>query len=154
MILTTHALAGAVIGKNIDNLTLIAVISVATHYAMDILKHGDYYEEKRSLFQGFKKEVIDLSIAALLIIFIIYFDKSGKQEIFRMLWGIGWSLLPDLTTLIYDKFNIRPVLGKLYKFNYWIHHLFYTDSDRQWTPKNLINDLIISFLAIIALLLF
>jgi len=153
MILTTHALTGAVIGKYINNLLAIAGISVVFHYAMDILKHGDYYEEKRTLFQGFAKEFADLLIAGVLIFLICYIDKSSKAEIYLMLWGVGWSLLPDLLTLIYDKFNIG-LLAPAYKLNRWIHDLLYSDAARVWNLKNLTNDFIISGTAIIFLLFF
>jgi len=153
MILTTHALVGAVIGKYSDNMAIIALASVILHYAMDILKHGDYYEEKRSLFQGFSKEFLDLSIAGILILSIIYLNKSTATEIYYMLWGISWSLLPDFLTLIYDKFNLN-FLAPTYKLNRWVHDLFYTDAERVWTFKNLTNDFIISGAAIILLLFF
>lgn len=153
MVLTTHALVGAAIGKYSNNLAVIAGASVVMHYAMDILRHGDYYEEERTLFQGFIKELLDLLIAGILISAIIYFKKPAITEIYYMLWGVVWSLLPDLLTLLYDKFNIK-FLGGIYKFNYWIHHLLYTDSERQWVLKNLTNDFIISSAAIILLLFF
>lgn len=153
MILTTHALTGAAIGKYINNPLAIAGFSIVLHYTMDILKHGDYYEEKRTLFQGFAKEFSDLLIAGALIFLICYIDKSSKSEIYLMLWGAGWSLLPDLLTLIYDKFNIK-LLAPAYKLNRWIHNLFYTDAERAWNLKNLTNDFIISGTAIILLLFF
>lgn len=153
MVLTTHALVGAVIGKYSDNLALIAGLSVIIHYAMDILRHGDYYEEKRTLFQGFSKEFFDLLIAGILIVIIIFFNKSTSTEIYYMLWGAGWSLLPDFLTLLYDKFNLK-FLAPTYKLNRWVHDLFYTDSERAWNLKNLTNDFIISGVALMLLLFF
>jgi len=153
MVLATHALVGAVIGKYSNNLALIAAASVILHYAMDILKHGDYYEEKRSFSQGFSKEFLDLSIAGILILFIIYLNKSTVTEIYYMLWGISWSLLPDFLTLIYDKFNLN-FIAPIYRLNRWAHDLFYTDAERVWNLKNLTNDFIISAFAIILLLFF
>lgn len=153
MILTTHAITGAVIGKYSHNLIIIATVSVIIHCAMDILKHGDYYEEKRTFFQGFIKELIDLSIAAILFLIIIYFDKPTKTEVYYMLWGAGWSLLPDFTTVLYDKLNFK-FLKPVYKLNRWVHDLFYSDADRVWNLKNLTNDFIISGISIIILLFF
>lgn len=153
MILTTHALVGAVIGKYSNNLAIIAGISVVLHYAMDILRHGDYYEEKRTFSQGFLKEFLDLFTASFLIAIIIYFTKSTTKEIYYMLWGIGWSLLPDFLTVLYDKLNFK-FLAPVYNLNRWVHDFLYTDLERTWTLKNLTNDFIISGVAIIILLFF
>lgn len=153
MVLTTHALVGAVIGKYSNNLAIIAIISVILHYAMDILKHGDYYEEKRTLFQGFIKEFLDLSTAAILFLAIVYLNKPTETETYHMLWGVGWSLLPDFMTVLYDKLNFK-FLKPAYKLNRWVHDLFYADIERAWTLKNLTNDFIISSVSVVTILLF
>ncbi len=51
MILATHALTGAVIGKNIDSIPLIILASLAIHYAMDGFRHGEYFDDRASRLQ-------------------------------------------------------------------------------------------------------
>ena len=149
MILTTHALAGAVIGKNISNVWLVIILSFLSHFILDRFRHGEYLNQKK--FGGaLWKTTIDLAIGLSIIVGFSYFSNFSHSEIRNIFSGSFFSMLPDALTLVYWKSKIK-VLIPLYKFHTWIHRYPLDSPERQWNFRNAINDIIISLIAIIVL---
>ena len=155
MILTTHALVGAVIGKNINNPYLIVLLSIIIHFAMDHLRHGEYLNRKSSFKNTWWKVVLDFSTGIIIISLILSFNinKFTNQEFLNIFLGIFFSMLPDLFTVLYWKLGIKP-LKILFDFHASIHKHQQGAPERDWTLRNARNDILISILAITLLLLF
>ena len=151
MILTTHALVGAAIGKNINNPLIIVPLSLASHYILDFFRHGDYLDDNSKFREVAWKVAFDLSIGLVIILGYLFFSHSSFKTMTNILIGTFFSLLPDLFTLLYWNVKIG-FLKKLYDFHNWIHDYFYP-KPLIWSLRNAINDILFSSLAIILLLI-
>jgi hypothetical protein len=157
MILTTHALAGAVIGKNVSNPAIVVIASLAVHFLMDSFRHGEYFDSRAAnIKNSWRKVFLDLAIGFFLIASAIFIHpgKFGCQTIFNMALGIFFSMLPDGMTLLFWKFH-RRWLEKITAFHGWAHRYdrFPRFSpERQWTLRNAVNDIVISTIAFLLLI--
>lgn len=155
MILTTHALVGAVIGKNLNNPWLIVALVIPLHYLMDHIRHGEYVEsfnKKITIKNTFWRVTLDIIIGLGVIIGIIYFHNFNAEKIFLILLGAFFSMFPDLLTFLYWKFNFKS-LEKLYQFHSWVHRYPPGAKERIWNLRNAVNDIWISIAAAIILFL-
>lgn len=156
MILATHALTGAAIGKNIANPLLIIAISLTAHFIMDSFRHGEYFDSRKAKIKDtWWKVALDLSAGLSVILVFIFSKDLGQEKIFQILLGAFVSMFPDSLTLLYWKFHWN-FLAKLKKFHEFAHHYSkfpQFSKERQWTLRNAANDLIISATAIILLLI-
>ncbi len=153
MILTTHALTGAIIGKNLNNPYLIILLSIVVHYAMDHLRHGEYVEvfsKNTSVKNSGWKVFLDLSIGIVSVVLLLFFN-SNNPNIFNIFLGVLFSTLPDFITALYWKFRWN-FLKKYYDFHSWVHRYPRYAPEREWTLRNARNDILISLLAIIIFL--
>lgn len=154
MILTTHALTGAVIGKNLDSIPLIIALSIMLHFVMDHLRHGEYVEvfnSKTGLRSSGWKVAIDIIVALSILFSLIHFKNLDYSESRLILIGAFFSMSPDLITFIYWLFGRTRFLEGYYKFHTWVHKHPYKSPERQWTLRNAANDILISLLAMIIL---
>jgi hypothetical protein len=151
MLLTTHALIGAAIGKNINNPWLIVPISLVSHYVLDMFRHGDYIDKKLNLKGNGWKVSLDLFSAFLAVFLVIYFKNFSQTEIKKILLGVLFSLIPDSFTFLYWKFKLK-ILKSLYEFHVWIHEYFHPD-EIEFSLKNSFNDILFSAIAIIIFLI-
>ncbi|MFC1644749.1 hypothetical protein ACFL08_01830 [Patescibacteria group bacterium] len=151
MTLTTHALAGAVIGKYFSNPFIIVLFSIAVHYAIDTFRHGEYLNRKSTWKNTTWKILLDLSIGLMLVSFLV---SQSKQVISipNISLAVFFSLLPDFITLLYWKLGFKK-LKFLYIFHTNIHSHKQGAQERVWIPRNLINDILISTIAIIIFIL-
>lgn len=150
MILATHALVGAAIGKNIDNPWIIIPVSLAVHYVIDSFRHGEYvesFDSKTAAKNTWWRILLDLSAGLFIIGLIIIYNKPSLEKTFDILLGSFSSMFPDLLTLIYWKFKI-PLLGKIYKFHSWVHRYPRFSPEREWKLQNARNDILVSLLSI------
>ncbi|MFC1608760.1 hypothetical protein ACFL2R_01060 [Patescibacteria group bacterium] len=151
MTLTTHALTGAVIGNYFTDPIAIIFFSIFTHYAIDTFRHGEYLNRKSTWKDTSWKVLLDLSIGIILVSFLIFQDNQSTN-ISNISLAVFFSLLPDFITLLYWKLGFKKL-----KFLYTLHtniHPHQQDSpERKWIPRNLINDLLISTIAVILFLL-
>lgn len=150
MILTTHALAGAVIGKNISNPWLIIILSIIIHYAIDFIRHGEYvetFDSKTAFKNTWWKIALDFSIGLAIILFIIYFKKFDAISIRNIFIGMFFSMFPDSLTLIYWKTHWK-FFEKLYLFHSWCHRLPRYSPQRNWNLKNETYEIILASAAI------
>lgn len=155
MVLATHALAGAVIGKNIRNPWIVIVLSLAFHYVFDFVKHGEYAEtmDSKTAFKNtWWKIAVDLSIGLATVLLIIHFENLDAATIRNIFIGMFFSMFPDLLTLIYWKTHWK-FFEKLYKFHSWCHRLPRTSPERKWNLKSETYEIII-FLALVIFILF
>lgn len=156
MVLATHALAGAVIGKYIGSPIAIAGISIVLHYAMDRIKHGEYVEtmDSKTAFKNtWWKIALDFSIGLAIILLIITIGKFGTDIIRNIFIGMFFSMLPDLFTAIYWKTRWK-LFKKLYNFHVWCHRLSRLSPERKWNLGNEAYEIIIDLAMIIILLTF
>lgn len=161
MLLPTHALVGAVIGKNINDPWLIVTLAIIFHFVMDAFRHGEYLyadSEKNTTKSAAWKIVLEISIAVFVVAVFLYtrnFDPQTRQNI---LLGSFFSVLPDLVTFFYwlnKKIAgfANPILKKYYSFHSWVHRYPRNAPERAWNLRNATNDIIISVIAIILLLI-
>ncbi len=151
MILTTHALVGAAIGKNIGNPWIIIPVSLAVHYALDVIPHGEYLGKNSTVKNTWWKVALDLLAGLLVVIFYIIIKKVDAAEIKNIAFGVFFSLFPDFLTLLYWKVHFT-FLKKVYAFHEWVHELI-SQKDLPWKLQNARNDILVSLLAIIFLFL-
>jgi hypothetical protein len=156
MILSTHALVGAVIGKNIGNPWIVIALSLIVHYAMDMIHHAEYFDDRiASIKKDGWKVILDLLVAAFLIYFFVYISQPNSKLLENIMFGVFFSLLPDGITLIYYLSGNR--LFKKIKVLHALAHRYNKNPkyspERQWNFRNARNDIIISTIAIILLFL-
>lgn len=152
MILTTHALIGAAIGKNISNLWLIPLITIPLHFLMDHLRHGDYLSKKSKFRNTWWKIALDFVSGFLIVFGLIRFQHMNQQLALQILVGMFSSMLPDLLTAINREFNCF-ILNKIHDFHAWCHKYPSLSQERIWNLRNAANDIILSVLAIAILFL-
>lgn len=157
MILATHALTGAVIGKYISNPSGIIILSLAVHYTLDSFRHGEYFDDRISNFRNtWWKVTFDIMLGLSIIFSYLYTTNPPWLTIKNIFLGTFFSMFPDLLTVIYWRFRNIKILAKIKLFHAWAHH--YTrfpkySPERQWTLRNAFNDILISLAAIILLLI-
>lgn len=153
MILTTHALVGATIGKYVQNPFLLTAILIPLHYILDIFRHGEYLNKKSTFKDTTWKVTLDLSLAFAIIFFAISFQNVNQVIMISMLTGAFISMFPDLLTVLYWKLNFK-FLKKTYALHQFVHCRFADGSpERAWTLRNAINDIVFSIVAITFLFL-
>lgn len=155
MILATHALTGAVIGKSIDNPGLVIIFSLVVHFLMDSLRHGEYFDSRTATIRNTAwKVALDLLVAFSTISIFIYFKHPDIGTIRNIFLGMFFSMLPDGLTLLHDNYPNIKILEKIKVFHAWAHRYsrFPKHSpERQWTFRNALNDIFISLACIIIL---
>jgi hypothetical protein len=154
MILATHALIGAAIGKNIDNPLIIITLSLVLHFTMDSFRHGEYFDSRTaSIKTAWWKVALDLASGLFIIFLAIYLQKPSIIQTRNILLGAFTSMFPDLLTVLYWKFHSK-FLEKIKKFHAFCHRYDrfpQYGKERQWTLRNVVNDLLFSIIAIILL---
>ena len=154
MILTTHALTGAVIGKYVKNPWEVILISLIVHYLMDGIRHAEYFDDRIAKFKDtWWKVAIDLLIPFSIIYLYIYSSQLDYKTVENIIIGSFFSVLPDGFTLLYW-FSGKKYFISIKKFHNWAHHYDKCPKhspERQWKLKNITNDIIISIIAIILL---
>ncbi|EKE25245.1 MAG: hypothetical protein ACD_5C00239G0004 [uncultured bacterium] len=153
MILTTHALIGAAVGKYISNPIALTAILIPLHYAMDIFRHGEYLGKKSTFRNTWWKVSLDLLSGLTIILSAFYFKNFNINILISILTGAFISMFPDLLTVLYWKLNFK-FLEKIYQFHQLVHKRFPDGSlERAWTLRNATNDILFSLIAILLLLI-
>jgi hypothetical protein len=149
MILTTHALIGAAIGKNIDNPWLIILLAFSTHFFFDSFRHGEYIA-KLEAKKDWAKVFIDIIFGMSVVCLSLFWSGSNEKIIFNTLLGSFFGALPDLFIVLYQKFNFRLV--KIFvDLGTWVHPYAPGSPETLWTLRNAVNDIIFSLIAIFLL---
>lgn len=156
MILATHALVGAAIGKSVENPYLIVLLSIIVHFFLDSFRHGEYFDSRIATVKDTAwKILLDLSTAGVIILFFILSTDSNFSLTRNILLGAFFSMLPDFFTVLFWKFHWK-FLGKIKAFHSFSHRYSRFPKfspERQWTLRNTINDILFSSIAIIILFL-
>ena len=153
MILATHALVGAAVGKYVRSPILQILILLPLHYTMDIFRHGEYLGKKSTFKNTWWKVALDLLGGLSVIATVANFRNIPQPVVLSMLTGAFICMLPDLLTVLYWKLDFK-FLGKIYQFHQFVHSRFKDGSkEREWTPRNALNDILFSLIAIIFLLI-
>lgn len=150
MILTTHMLAGAALGANVQNPYAVAGLAVILHFVLDLLPHGDYLN-KNSRLREFWKVAIDLLVGIALIAPFLFIPGKSSGSSLNILIGVFFSLFPDGTTFLYIWMKVK-FLRPLKDFHARLH--YYPDSSprRQFRFKNNLFDILISLISLIILI--
>lgn len=151
MILATHTLVGAAIGKNVNNPLIIIPVSLAAHYALDSLRHGEYLDKTSTFKNTWWKIALDLFSGLLIVLLCASVKDFDMLKIRNILIGSFSSMFPDFLTFL---FWIYPgtFLKTLYSFHEWIHRYFFPE-ELKWSLKNTRTDILVSLLAIFILLI-
>ncbi len=116
MVLTSHILAGAVIGAEVKNIWAIFGLGLASHYLMDALPHWDYLVEiSYGKIKGWAKVVLDILIGGAIVWLAV-----GNSLDWYLVGGVFFALLPDLILFVYLILNLK-FLAPLVNFHRWIH---------------------------------
>lgn len=152
MLLSTHALVGAAIGKHIGSPWLIILVSLIVHFIIDSFRHGEYSKWESATKDIVWKATLDLLIGFSII--ILYFNLSSPDilEIRNIFIGVFASVFPDFLTFLYRIFNFK-FLKKIYQFHTWIHHQSSAPQGIWWHLRNIKNNISLSILSIIILIL-
>lgn len=153
MILTTHALVGAAVGKYVSDPVAQIAILIPLHYALDVFRHGEYLN-KNSIFRSTAwKVALDLFCGGAIILTIADFTHASQPILLSMISGAIISMFPDLLTVLYWKLNFK-FLKKIYQFHQFVHCRFPDGApQREWTARNAVNDILFSIIAILFLFL-
>ena len=99
MILSIHAITGAVLASNSNNLAQVILIGVISHYFLDSIPHVEYKVENiqrgdlKKAGREFVKIFFDLLIGLIFILYII--KNNASHQPFLILSGSFFALLPD-----------------------------------------------------------
>lgn len=153
MILVTHALIGAAIGKTFTNPFKIVALSLISHYAFDHLRHGEYLDKSKTFRKNYWRVSLDLLAAFVIVFFYLYSHQEDTAMNYRIFLGVFFSMFPDLVTLLYG-ITKNKFLGKIYAFHGWIHKYPEFSPQREWNLRNGINDFALSLIALAIIFLF
>jgi hypothetical protein len=151
MILATHALVGAAIGKTIHSPLLVIAVSLPIHFILDAFHHGEYLNKKSTISNTAWKVALDLLSGLTIIMAYIFYTHPDQTTIRNILLGSFSSMFPDLLTVLYWQGNWK-FLKKIYTFHGWVHRLNPLYGENDWTLRNSTNDIIFSLSAILLLL--
>lgn len=144
-----HVLAGAVIAKFFPEVLLIIVLSLLSHFIIDIIPHRDNLFKIKSSIHSYNIKITKKAVAfetgdvviSLILMLIIFF----KFQSILMMLGIFMSLLPDLIKLNHFLFKKNKIFIKYLYFHSAIQR------EIGWVP-GLLTQLAITLL-LIALLI-
>lgn len=146
MILTTHALIGAAIGKNIESAWLVIILAFASHFLLDSFRHGEYTSSLKTK-RDWTKVFIDIAIGMSIVLFSLYWTEANEKVIFNTLLGSFFAALPDLFIVLYQKLNFRLV--KIFvDLGSWVHPYPPGSPETLWTLRNAVYGILFSLIAI------
>lgn len=136
MILATHAIVGAAVGRLFDNPWLSFVAGFVSHYAMDAIPHsqyglssqvdkgGDPLDNDIVINKHFWGDLLLIGIDCiggfLLALFIFQGNLGYNSPTLSLLAGATGGVFPDLLQFLYFKIRLEP-LTTLQKIHNKIH---------------------------------
>lgn len=153
MVLTTHALTGAALGKYVRDPLILIPLAIITHFTLDTFRHGEYLNRNSTVVNTWWKVAIDLAIGNGIILAYTLTQHPPAEIITPMLIGTFFSMFPDLLTVLYWKLGFR-FLKKLFNFHAWVHPYPKGDLRYDWTLRNAINDIVFCSIAIVLIFAF
>jgi len=131
MILLTHLLLGALIGKNIDNIYIAIILSIISHYFLDIFPHNEYSIENINNNQwhkstlDFLKVFTDFMIGILIIFMLV--DYNFKIYLCSVV-----AIIPDGLSLFYKILPVKILKKHSYFHEDKIHFLKHKKISNIW----------------------
>jgi hypothetical protein len=136
MTLTTHAVAGALVGAVAShNLALAASAAFMSHFLFDTIPHWDYalgstHEDQANpmnndIKSSGKQFIIDLLKIACdaglgILVTYIFFRNASNSVLIAALIGALFAMLPDPLQFVYWKFRHEPMIS-LQRFHMFMH---------------------------------
>lgn len=105
MISIAHLLLGALIGKSLNNVFVIALLSFVSHFILDALPHldqGSFKKKDEFELRDWLLVILDLAIGISLV---IYF--ALKFTFWNIVVGAFFAILPDLISGFAWFFNLN-----------------------------------------------
>ncbi len=97
MLLSLHAVTGAVIGIAVHQPLLSAPIAFATHVLLDATPHWNFPVPQKRTLRGFWVSFGPDMVGTILVTGLLMFWFS--EVWLSVLWGVCWASLPDFLTL-------------------------------------------------------
>lgn len=134
MLITPHAITGAVIGAEISNPYLVVLLALASHFVLDMLPHYDigtaHYDEKKVKFNW--KDWTLLIGDGVLAVVLIWIAFNGSHGNWNILIGAVAGIFPDILDdflrvsftggkLTFNFEKKIPIITQLHAFHERIH---------------------------------
>jgi len=120
MVISSHFLAGAAIGKVTGNPILAIVVGFLFHFVMDLVPHWNYGYKHLKKFKTLILVLLDPLLALALFVAIgLARGYSFSTWLITFLGGVG-CVLPDLIEFIIRIFNLQSLTFFL-KFHRTVH---------------------------------
>ena len=123
MFLTTHAAAGILIGRYVNDPLAVFGLSFASHFVLDFIPHGDeelYHDEEWKVNNRYRRALIinaiDIVVLAYMTLFAI--TAPGETTSRLMLVGILGGILPDFLSFLF------PVIHKRMSWLFLVRWLY------------------------------
>lgn len=159
MILTPHIIVGATIGAKTNHLGLIIILGLFSHLILDKIPHWDYINTGIKDFpknKNFKKLFIDLikiaidGIIGLSIVFLIIRQTYQLTNLFFILSGIFFSILPDIILFSAHIIGPRKFSEKYENFHHkFLHYHKNKQKEGKITFLGIITQILVIILSII-----
>ena len=124
MLMTVHAIVGAAIGQQVDNIYLSFIIGFLSHFVLDLIPHGDSelidgYYKKEKVRKMIGLVVIDAIAMAVLILLLFSYKSADFTNKYSVIFGILGSILPDFIVGIAEL--SKKHFQNFYRFHTQIH---------------------------------
>jgi len=141
MIFAPHIVIGAAIGAKTQNLGLIIILGLLSHWILDRIPHWDYdisknvgdfrSGNKNKGLLGLSFKIFADGIIGFLIILIpiIYYHLFNFKSLLFIFLGIFFSVLPDIVLGLILLFSSNGFLKKYFEF-----HNKYLHNKKEGTP--------------------
>jgi hypothetical protein len=122
MLISVHAVVGAIIGENVNKPLIAFVLAFISHFLLDLIPHGDK-ELIKAYRNDFKNKAMlyliyfDLITTPILLGLLFYTHEITYSE--PVLWGIIGGVLPDILVGIHEIFD--KYFTRTHKFHNWTH---------------------------------
>lgn len=145
MILTTHALTGAVIGKYAGNPFLVIPLTFISHFLLDSFRHGEYIDIEKGR-KIWIRIGLDIAFGMSIVFLYLSLQEFNLKIVLNVLLGSFFGSLPDLLTFLYFKFNFK--FAKVFvDFGSKIHPYPMGAPETLWNFRNAVNDILFSLIA-------
>lgn len=125
MFITTHAAMGALVGELVPTHPALAFfVSMAVHFAVDAIPHGDTdlykgYISGSKVKRAMAFVVVDSVVAILLVLAFFLWRMEPNRAV---IMGIAGGVLPDLLVAVYEITRVSW-LRWFHRFHFFFHNL-------------------------------
>lgn len=127
MYLSVHGVTGLVIGRLIPNPLVAFLAGLISHFALDLIPHGDEHlvDEKRFTRPRILRRILGASLLdgiVLLVLTVVYFATTPFAPVTATMAAIAGALLPDVLHGIHLLTHTKS-LDWFVKFHSRLHNL-------------------------------